>query len=1168
MDTEDIRKHVSTIGQNIQLVTEMILGSVDTTDYDFENNTAIAGSSNRICDNYKTIKCKGIEQDMDVEELNSNELYINIDSNDSDTDDSFSVISEESSSNNSLTSYERLLDGIEFSNATIVHDDDHIIPCASVDIEIFEENNNDPNNNLDSTQSYQEQTNFSSENTASIQRRKTAEFESNSISGCSKDSDIQTKIREEALQIHNLLPQFAYETIYKVLNKHNFAENRVMLSLWDLLSTPISIMKVANDNSVKGCSQMKRDNTLIFAKNVEQNKKEINYNKNLDEDIVILNDIENYSLNKENVQNTDNFQGKERVSQLKQKAILTKFNTVCQSTQNRILHPPKLILNNKTCERQVTSYKNSILTPAVWTEMYKISKNKNKLMYPKKCKNSEFVNNKNISLGKNVFQPNSINARVINDKQIKLGTLDNYMQYLSYIENVKKQKLYKNVKNFNFPGRNQTRQYFLHSQFRVSAKDISQYINKNNKLKLLNIPNINCNTYDAAKYSKTKKVKLLKPNKISKGSNDMLNIETVDLTEDDESFQDLLKDAVSASTSYEIASTSTIPQNLHTNSSHDTSIQVTTTTVTDPVSATSSNNPRNSIFSAQSSLQELATDLGIERSQFSVTAVPENSTVSSLTSTDDKRFNPSSSTGFNNPSSSQIFESVEKEKYNIQETDNQSSEYIQIYKELKSIFPQIDEDFIKDTCLKFFKMETHRVPTEMLQNLIEYILENIETCPIKKQSKCVSRQQTCDINKQVANLSSIFPKADVTYLRKIVQSLKGDENAIIEFIQTQCKNPTYMTKEEKLKRISITEQQKQYTSNFDVKKFLEVFPNPFQYFENPNRKCEYKVDAYKFIKSRFKYLQEITLLFKYTAYEFNLSLTVQALEKLETDACSGPFIGAWEINLSEDIPLLQECAFIRYRQQIKECSTCNDGHIFCNSCIIKGVKIKLAQGDTRMLCFVECNEEFNLSTLERILSPTQFSILISKKQEQEVMAAGLPGLVSCPFCTFASIPPPEDKIFKCLNPECMKESCRLCKELNHVPLRCYEEKTDKARLVLEEKMTEALVRKCYKCAKPYFKEDGCNKITCSCGAIMCYICDKQIEGYGHFNNGSCPLESDNRTLNADTVNEVLKQTLKYLIEKDPNVQLDASRFLLHSKRSKTCNAALLERVNKITKFDM
>lgn len=77
---------------------------------------------------------------------------------------------------------------------------------------------------------------------------------------------------------------------------------------------------------------------------------------------------------------------------------------------------------------------------------------------------------------------------------------------------------------------------------------------------------------------------------------------------------------------------------------------------------------------------------------------------------------------------------------------------------------------------------------------------------------------------------------------------------------------------------------------------------------------------------------------------------------------------------------------------------------------------------------------------------------------------------------------------------------RLCKELNHIPLKCYEKETDKARLFLEEKMTEALVRKCYKCSRPYFKEDGCNKITCSCGALMCYICDKPVTGYQHFDN--------------------------------------------------------------------
>lgn len=107
-----------------------------------------------------------------------------------------------------------------------------------------------------------------------------------------------------------------------------------------------------------------------------------------------------------------------------------------------------------------------------------------------------------------------------------------------------------------------------------------------------------------------------------------------------------------------------------------------------------------------------------------------------------------------------------------------------------------------------------------------------------------------------------------------------------------------------------------------------------------------------------------------------------------------------------------------------KCSTCDDGHIFCNSCILKGTESQLAQGETRILCFLNCGGEFTIPTLQKVLPPTQFSIFIHKKQEAEVMAAKVEGLVSCPFCHFASIPPPEDKVFKCLNPECMRESCR------------------------------------------------------------------------------------------------------------------------------------------------
>lgn len=84
----------------------------------------------------------------------------------------------------------------------------------------------------------------------------------------------------------------------------------------------------------------------------------------------------------------------------------------------------------------------------------------------------------------------------------------------------------------------------------------------------------------------------------------------------------------------------------------------------------------------------------------------------------------------------------------------------------------------------------------------------------------------------------------------------------------------------------------------------------------------------------------------------------------------------------------------------------------------------------------------------------------------------------------------------------LRSSCsfRFCRKPNHVPLTCDEVDAEKIRHVLEEKMTEALIRNCYKCNMPFFKEEGCNKMTCVCGALMCYLCDKPVKNYDHFNS--------------------------------------------------------------------
>ena len=184
---------------------------------------------------------------------------------------------------------------------------------------------------------------------------------------------------------------------------------------------------------------------------------------------------------------------------------------------------------------------------------------------------------------------------------------------------------------------------------------------------------------------------------------------------------------------------------------------------------------------------------------------------------------------------------------------------------------------------------------------------------------------------------------------------------------------------------------------------------------------------------------------------------------------------------------------------------CLEGHLFCASCLMNYAKeAAFGQGKAALVCMSDgCDGTFPMSQLRKALPTNILEKYEDRVQEESLSLAQMDDLVRCPSCDYAAILPLEDKVFKCQSPSCAKETCRYCKEdwSEHFGLKCNEvEKSAQkdVRLSYEEKMTMAKIRKCPKCGCEFTKSDGCNKMTCRCGATMCYVCRKPNIGYNHF----------------------------------------------------------------------
>ena len=86
----------------------------------------------------------------------------------------------------------------------------------------------------------------------------------------------------------------------------------------------------------------------------------------------------------------------------------------------------------------------------------------------------------------------------------------------------------------------------------------------------------------------------------------------------------------------------------------------------------------------------------------------------------------------------------------------------------------------------------------------------------------------------------------------------------------------------------------------------------------------------------------------------------------------------------------------------------------------------IAGGHTIKCVYGDCERVIPIERVREHLRPDTISELLKRAQRDELRRAALDDVQECPFCEFAAvIEDSNDRIFRCMNQQCLKESCRL-----------------------------------------------------------------------------------------------------------------------------------------------
>uniref|UniRef100_T1J9J9 RING-type domain-containing protein n=1 Tax=Strigamia maritima TaxID=126957 RepID=T1J9J9_STRMM len=463
-------------------------------------------------------------------------------------------------------------------------------------------------------------------------------------------------------------------------------------------------------------------------------------------------------------------------------------------------------------------------------------------------------------------------------------------------------------------------------------------------------------------------------------------------------------------------------------------------------------------------------------------------------------------------------------------------------------------------------------------------------------------------DEQLKTLMEILPDGDSSFFSNFIRMNRGNETFINESVNLWLQKGNYKRRveiqSEGVKKNRFVE------GNMSVEEFLDIFPDPETFFDkarNTDVNKNYKHHVLIYTSNNYSlcdsYLVQIILKHKYRlipvveemkCYEPAMKRIKKELREMPKEIDELFYQELTYLKLIDEIKGYRQRKDEEKRKRLEEAKSngtlmtceccfeeelllddmlpCPKDHLFCKICICRQAEINIGANKLQFPCFNGyCKEDFSMTVLQKCLKPNVFSIILRKVQEEEIRRAQIADLESCPFCSFSAImPDPNDKVFKCLNPECLKSSCRLCKELNHVPLRCNEvEKKPEVdmRTFIENKMSDALMRTCPKCKCRLIKYEGCNRMTCTCGQMMCYLCRQPIDGYSHFesfgnSNSKCPITSNVFDLHQKELKSSAEAARREYIRLHPEV---ASMELKHDPIKHISNEHRLN-LTKMTEF--